>query len=356
MTTKKTIVLILFAVVIVFLLVGTIALIKIKEKNYALREMTIEESRNIAWSHLKAMESRTELVKVFHISGFIDMENHSGKLSPVFIYDGKIIGPEKRGDYFIELIADHNSDHNYSVLDYQEFSPIIIVDSNSKTGSFSFNLPYRSENVVGIRLRYGQKVLDEIKPGYNSPTIQINPVVTKQLPNTGEFKFSWSANDIDDDKLYYLVLISKDSQKTWKTISSGVPYPQLSYDVSRIQKSDGIFFQVLASDGINTSSDMVGPFSASVKMPMAQITNPKDGDSIQQGYPVILLGSGNSPEEESTIPDERLTWSSDISGILGNGQTLQVEKPLSKGKHVITLSVIDKYGNKGSVSVNLIIN
>ena len=90
-------------------------------------------------------------------------------------------------------------------------------------------------------------------------------------------------------------------------------------------------------------------------MPTAQIINPKDGDSIQQGYPIILLGAGDSPEEENTIPDERLTWSSDISGVLGSGQTLQVEKPLPKGKHVITLTVTDKLGNIDFKSINLVI-
>lgn len=321
--------------------------------------------------------------KIFSISGTIDFGNDTGKLSPVLSYNSTVLNDLKRGEYSVELL-----DRDNSVLFQQDFQPSQImaqfnvprqslytkilsilcrisllkrfnitcpyVDSALGTGGFVFKVPY-IDGITTIQLKHGSKVLDQLRPGSHFPSIKINPIATRQLPTVGEFKFSWSANDIDGDKLYYLVLISNDSQKTWKTISSGVPYPQISYDVSRMQKSEDIYFQVLTSDGINTTSDTIGPFSASIKIPIAQIINPKDGDSIQQGYPIILLGSGNSPEEENTIPDERLTWSSDISGILGNGQTLQLEKLLPKGKHVITLSVIDKYGNKDSVSVNLII-
>lgn len=337
----------------------------------------------IKFLHGDVFASTVNPDKIFSISGTIDFGNDTGKLSPVFSYNSTVLNDLKRGEYSVELLG-----RGDSMLFKQDFQPAQIVaqynvpkqslytkilsflcrisllnrfnitcpyvDSALGTGGFVFKLPY-IDSTTTIRLKHGSKILDQLQPGSNFPSIKINPIATRQLPTAGEFKFSWSANDIDNDKLYYLVLISNDNQKTWKTISSGVPYPQLSYDVSRIPKSDGIFFQVLASDGINTSSDIVGPFSASAKMPMAQIINPKDGDSIQQGYPIILLGSGNSPEEENTIPDERLTWSSDISGILGNGQTLQVEKPLPKGKHTITLSVIDKYGNKSSASINLTI-
>lgn len=337
----------------------------------------------IKFLHSDVFASTVNPDKIFSISGTIDFGNDTGKLSPVFSYNNRVFNDLKEGGYSVELLGRDNS-----VLFQQDFQPSQIIaqfnvprqslytkilsflcrisllkrfnitcpyiDSALGTGGFVFKVPY-IDGITTIRLKHGSKVLDQLQPGSHFPSIKINPIVTRQLPTVGEFKFSWSANDTDDDKLYYLVLISNDSQKTWKTISSGVPYSQISYDVSRMQKSEDIYFQVLASDGINTSSDVIGPFSASIKMPIALIENPKDGDSIQQGWPLILMGSGNSPEEENTISDERLIWSSDISGTLGKGQTLQVEKPLPKGKHVITLIVIDKYGNKSSASINLTI-
>lgn len=337
----------------------------------------------IKFLHSDVFASTVNPDKIFSISGTIDFGSDTGKLLPIFSYNNRVLNDLKRGEYSVELLGSDNS-----VLFQQDFQPSQImaqlnvprqslytkilsflcrisllkmfnitcpyVDSALDTGGFVFKVPY-IDGITIIRLKHGSKVLDQLRPGSHFPSIKINPIATRQLPTVGEFKFSWSANDINGDKLYYLVLISNDNQKTWKTISSGVPYPQISYDVSRMQKSEDIYFQALASDGINTSSDVIGPFSSSIKMPIALIENPKDGDSIQQGWPLILMGSGNSPGEENTIPDERLIWSSDISGTLGNGQTLQVEKPLSKGKHVITLAVVDKYGNKSSASINLTI-
>ena len=328
--------------------------------------------------------------KVFSIAGTIDFGQNTGKLSPIFSYNGNVFNDLKPGEYTVELL-----DRNNSILLQQSFQPQEVVatlyvqniqkqflytqiinflcrvsflrrfnlpcpsvdaisDRGGGGGIFTLRIPY-IEEVAVVRLKHNSKILDQLKPGTNFPHIKIDPVTTKQLPNAGEFKLTWSANDSDGDKVYYLALLSTDNQKTWKTISSGVPYPQLSLGVSQIPKSDSIYFQVRASDGINTSADTIGPFKASIKIPVAEITNPKDGDSIQQGYPIILLGSGNSAEEENTIPDERLTWSSNISGVLGNGQTLQVEKTLPKGKHVITLTVTDKFGNKSSKSINLVI-
>lgn len=332
----------------------------------------------------------SEAAKIFYISGVIDLKKDTGYLTPVFSFttsEDETFNDLKKGEYSIELL-----DSNNSILLQQTFQPAELVptvqapkqtlyqkiinflcqisiirrfsiicpitpptDLTSRTGSFSLRIPY-TDGVTTIRLKHNSKLLDELKPGSGFPSVKINPVGVKQLPESGEFKLFWSSDDPDGDKIHYYVRVSYDNKKTWRSVSVGVPYPQLSWDVSRVPKSDSIFFQVLASDGINTSSDIVGPFSASVKMPVAQIIHPKDGDSIKEGWPIIFFGSGSSPEESNTIPDERLTWSSNISGILGNGQTLQIDKGLPKGKHIITLSVMDKYGNKDSASVNLIIN
>lgn len=331
----------------------------------------------------KVIAQSPETTKILSISGTVNFSQDSGKLSPTFSYNGEVFNDLRQGEYTVELL-----NRNNSVVLQQNFQPSVVVATNvppkpnlyskivnflckvsflrqilpcqptdtvpERVGNFSFRLPY-IDSVTAVRLKHNLKILDQLQPGTRSPDIKINPVETKKLPNAGEFKLTWSADEPDGDKVYYLTLLSTDNQKIWRVISSGVPHPRLSYDVSRMPKSDSIYFQVLASDGVNTSSDTIGPFNATVKNPTALIINPKDGDSIKQGWPIILLGSGDSPEEENTIPEERITWSSGISGFLGNGQTLQVEKTLPKGKHVITLSVMDKYGNKGSASVNLII-
>lgn len=317
---------------------------------------------------------------VFDISGTINLDEKTGKLMPVFRYQGTVTQEVKDGEYAVELLNLESK-----VLATYGFKPTEIVptvyvkptllsrilkilcktkmlenlfgslcsaNSQQKTGVFGVRIPAQS-GVTKISLKYGSRRLEELGPGPQSPTVRFEPVSLGKLPTTGEFRLSWSANDLDGDRLYYRVLFSEDNKKTWKIVSSGVPHPSFSWDVSRLRQSNVIFFQVLASDGVNTGSDIIGPFSSSSKLPIAEIITPKNGESVNSGRPVIFLGSGSDPEEDSTIPDDRLIWSSSVDGTLGYGQTLQLDKGLSKGNHQITLKVKDKDGNESSTTVNI---
>lgn len=318
---------------------------------------------------------------VFNVSGVIYLDKKTGELKPAFRYNAQTTQEVRNGEYAIEFLGG-----NDQLLSVHRFEPVEVVASvsrkpmplllrilckvkllqrlfklpcstvlDSRIGGFTLRILAKDE-VIAIRLTHGAQILDELRPGPQVPRVQIDQPRIKKLPNAGKFSFSWSANDPDGDMLFYRVRSSYDNQKTWVVVSSGVPFLSFSIDdLSRIPKSDHIFFQVLASDGVNTGSDVIGPFSTFAKLPTTMIISPKNGDVVQANQPIIFLGSGSDPEEENTISDERLVWSSNISGELGKGQTLQLDKGLPEGVHQIKLTVKDSDGNEASTTISLIV-
>ncbi len=70
--------------------------------------------------------------------------------------------------------------------------------------------------------------------------------------------------------------------------------------------------------------------------PTAVISSPAENAVLES--PVQLDGSGSDSEDGALAP-EQLSWSSDIDGSLGTGNSLQA--PLSPGQHTITLTATD---------------
>jgi hypothetical protein len=101
-------------------------------------------------------------------------------------------------------------------------------------------------------------------------------------------------------------------------------------------------FQVMASDGINTSSAESGIFNMKTKKPYVYINSPLGDGAIPSGVPILLDGYGYDLED-GTLGDSSLDWTSSLDGDLGTGRSILVS--LSLGRHLITLSAVDSEGN-----------
>lgn len=64
-----------------------------------------------------------------------------------------------------------------------------------------------------------------------------------------------------------------------------------------------------------------------------------------------IVFAANASDAEDGNLDQKIQWSSNLSGALGTGASFNL--PLNAGKHVITSEVVDSHGNKSSTSVNI---
>ena len=94
-------------------------------------------------------------------------------------------------------------------------------------------------------------------------------------------------------------------------------------------------------------------------LPVPQITSPASGTFVGPGTPITLQGVATDPED-GTLPGARLSWSSDIDGLLGTGNSLIRTlsgppvpcNPESIG-HLITLTATDS--DQHAVSVQTVV-
>ena len=87
------------------------------------------------------------------------------------------------------------------------------------------------------------------------------------------------------------------------------------------------------------------------------IVNPADGDEfVTDGTNIIF--EGNAVDANGVeVPPEDLEWTSDVDGVLGTGNTLEVDPgTLTAGAHVITLTAVDSEGFEGTSEINIVIN
>ncbi len=84
------------------------------------------------------------------------------------------------------------------------------------------------------------------------------------------------------------------------------------------------------------------------RAPDAVISSPVDGVEVEEGLPVTFDGSTSSDPEDDPLTYH---WSTNTSGLLGTGPI--IERYLSLGGHVVTLTVDDGQGNNATDSVTV---
>ena len=86
--------------------------------------------------------------------------------------------------------------------------------------------------------------------------------------------------------------------------------------------------------------------------PVAEINTPQDGATYDAGALVRLSGHGSDPED-GRLPEESTVWTSSRDGALGTGWNL--DRVLSPGTHVISLTVTDSGGLSDTASVEIMV-
>lgn len=112
-------------------------------------------------------------------------------------------------------------------------------------------------------------------------------------------------------------------------------------NAARLSAMDSVVVEVLPGD------PEVSP------TPSIQIKSPRGGAVFATGTEIQLIGWGTD-ESGERLAEEQLSWSSDVDGPIGTGETLRVAS-LSRGRHLITLTGTDGRGLVLTASVAITI-
>ncbi len=193
-----------------------------------------------------------------------------------------------------------------------------------------------------INIAAGPHVIGAIKSGPSLPAVRIIS------PNGGEnfagktIKVSWEASDEDKDPLSFHVLYSTDRGASWRILASYLTGNNIELDTAYIPGSKEALFQVVATDGIHSVSDESdGVFNVVNHPPIAKITSPDKSVVAVTGQTITF--EATALKDGATMPVKQLTWTSNISGVLGYGERLSTAD-LKAGKHEIIFTADDDKG------------
>jgi hypothetical protein len=207
-----------------------------------------------------------------------------------------------------------------------------------------------------VSIWHGERELAGRNVSPNAPMVQV------MYPNGGEvlagesFPVGWSAEDADGDPLTFAVLYSSDGGNGWLTLATGIRETSYIVDAGLLAGSEAALIRVLASDGVNTTSDQSdAAFTLQGRGPQVSILRPTEGTHFVPDDMLVLAGGAYDPEDGS-LGDAALIWQSDRDGQLGNGALLTLAaRDLTPGLHQVTLKASDSDGMVGSANVSILV-
>jgi hypothetical protein len=185
------------------------------------------------------------------------------------------------------------------------------------------------------------------------------PEVTVTSPNGGEvlngptITLDWTADDADGDDLTYLVQVSPDGGASWLTLAANLTETGLTVDAAAVPGTEQGLVRVLATDGVNSTTDTSdGTFTVADTPASVTIVSPSGATTILESQTLTLEAEAYDPDYV-TVPDDAVTWRSNLDDTLGTGAQLATAT-LSPGTHTITVEVEgDAAGDLASDSVQV---
>jgi hypothetical protein len=282
------------------------------------------------------------------IPGWIN-KNENGSLDP--IYHISPYPPIKKTDGNCSIKLINNEEE---VIFLKNFEPMFVNIEGEEEEIYCFNMlfPYYNETKY-IELNWGSHTIDRVQVSNNDPVVQIIS------PNGGEIwedneTIIWEAWDPDhEDNLTFRIFYSSDGGESWIPCSGNIEDYSYDIDSNLLSGSENTIVKVIASDGFNNGYDTSdGDFTIPNKPPIAIIMQPEDESQFFEND-IILLQSFGMDVDDINLLDDDYSWSSDIDGFLGLGQTITTK--LQPGNHKITLTVTDNDGVKATDEINIII-
>jgi len=130
------------------------------------------------------------------------------------------------------------------------------------------------------------------------------------------------------------------------------PYA-FEWDMSSLAdgSENSVFAKAVDGNGNAALTETIIVTKGASAKPVAVLTSPTDGTTIQQGDVLTLSGSA-SDADEGDLSDSQISWSSHLQGVLGQGKNTE-HRGLVIGNHVITLTATDSNGITDELTVNV---
>ncbi len=220
--------------------------------------------------------------------------------------------------------------------------------------AYIFELVPWNPDTERVSIWHGDRELAVRDVSPHPPTVRVLSPNGGEIVAGGSFTVTWSAADADGDPLTFTLLYSSDRGKSWRTLTTGIEETSYKVDASLLIGSKTALVRVMASDGVNTTTDdSDAPFTLTNREPQTSIVWPTDGALFGPDDVVPLAGDAYDPED-GPLADDTLVWESDRDGPLGNGKSLVLAaRNLTPGLHHITLTATDSGGTEASASVGI---
>lgn len=214
-------------------------------------------------------------------------------------------------------------------------------------------IAWRAETRSIAVLRDGQR-LGELTVAPEAPALRVVEQPRAAVAKRPELmKVEWQIESREavgrEGEVTSLIRYSHDGGGTWRAIAANVTGTSHVVNTSLLPGGDQCVLQVVASNGIRSTTVETEPFQVERKPRQAYLLSPRPGATFTVGEAVVLHGGGFSPDLQ-TSPFDDVVWSSSRDGALGVGYEV-VTQSLSPGRHRLTMSVPDGFGGEASASV-----
>jgi len=282
--------------------------------------------------------------------GYINQTKHTAEFSPFYRVPDLPGQPAPApGEYTLRLLDTQGA----TLASYPlPASTLHCLEANEdEMAIFGEVVPW-VQGTARIELMHGTDVLAARTVSSHTPTVSI---IYPQGGETlhGEAQIKWTAEDADGNDLSYTIFYSADDGQTWRVVASDWTTSTMTLDANSLPGSDRARLRVLVSDGVNTGQADSAVFRIPPNAPKPVILKPGDGKDYGLDQVLDLMGSAWD-EEDGNLDDTSLTWTDDVSGVLGTGATLYAVT-LTPGYHTITLTATDSDGLSASDSVSIYI-
>jgi hypothetical protein len=250
------------------------------------------------------------------------------------------------GDYSLRLL-----DAGGATLADNAFTPMLSSEVDDWM-NFVETVPFAAgTRRVQLIANDGSLLVEQVVSA-NPPVVSNVSLPGASSPLDGTVTLVWQASDPDGDTLSYDVLYSANEGR-FRLLASGLSSSSYTFDTAELSGGDGVF-QVVASDGVNTAQADSASLPVVMKAPQVHILSPVEGQQIQYGQPLNLVGYGQDPQDGMMEDVSNLLWSGP-DGPIDVGPVVGMTEVEVAGTVTITLQATNSMGISAEASVQVVV-